>query len=103
MHPQTKLGIPTSNNTYKRNAPDNITLEISLKVKDTVTQKCYVTLCHLKMHPHTKFGILTSNNIGDMLLTQCKWTNTQNGQTVQLLFASRSPFVGKKELKRAVT
>ena len=35
------------------------------KVKVTVTQKWYVTLCHSKMHPYTKFGIPASNNTGD--------------------------------------
>ena len=36
-----------------------------VKVKVTVTQKWYATLCHLKMHPHIKFEIPTSKNIGD--------------------------------------
>ena len=40
-----------------------------VKVKVTVTRKCYATLHHPKMHPHTKFGIPTSKNIGDMYRT----------------------------------
>ena len=34
-----------------------------VKVKFTVTQKWYETLCHPKMLPHTIFGIPTSKNI----------------------------------------
>ena len=34
-----------------------------VKLKGTVTQVWYATLCHPKMHPHTKFEIPTSNNM----------------------------------------
>ena len=61
MHPQTKFGIPTSNNM--RYALEMIILKTRSEVKVTVTRQWYVTLPHPKMHPHTKFGIPTSKNI----------------------------------------
>ena len=53
---------------YRRYAPDTIILKTrsDVKVKVSVTLKCYETLCYLNMHPRTKFGIPTSKNIGDM-------------------------------------
>ena len=74
MHPHTKFGMPTSKNIgdmhQTRSGTDGhfitIKTKSEVKVKVTVTQKWYATLCHLKMHPHTKFGIPTLKNIGDM-------------------------------------
>ena len=51
---------------YRRYAPDSMQfLEIKseVKLKVTVNQSWYGTLCHPKMHPHTKFEIPTSNNM----------------------------------------
>ena len=58
-----------------------------------MTQKWYVTLCHLKMYPHTKFEIPTSKNIGDMDRTR----SGPDRRTVRLLYASQSSFGGKKK------
>ena len=40
-----------------------------VKLKVTITQLWYATLCYSKMHPHNKLEIPTSNNIRDMLQT----------------------------------
>ena len=88
-----------------------------VKIKDTVTQGWYVTLCHpkmhrsthqiyapdtiilktsyvslphLKIHQHTKFGVPTLKNIGDMQQTQSRMDRQKDGLTVQLLYASQS-------------
>ena len=57
-----------------------------VKVKVTVTQLWYVTLCHPKMHPQTKFEIPTSNNTRyapDTIIlktrSEAKVTETTNG------------------------
>ena len=57
---------------YRRYASDSMQFletRSEVKVKVTVTQLWYATLCHPKMYPHTKFEIPTSNNIRDMLRT----------------------------------
>ena len=51
---------------YRRYAPDSMQFletRSEVKIKVTVTQLWYATLCHPKMHPHTKFEIPTSNNM----------------------------------------
>ena len=48
---------------YKRYAPDTNILKTRSKVRVTVTQEWYVTLCPSKMHAHTKCEIPTSNNM----------------------------------------
>ena len=58
---------------YRRYAPDSMTIldtRSEVKIKDTVTQGWYATLCHSKMHAHTKFGNPTANNMRDMLRTR---------------------------------
>ena len=50
-------------------APDSMPIletRSEVKVKLTVAQRWYATLCHPKTHAHTKFGIPTSNNLKDM-------------------------------------
>ena len=54
MHPNTKFGIPSSNNM--RYAPDTIILKTRSEVKVIVTRRWYATLRHPKMHQHTKLG-----------------------------------------------
>ena len=88
---------------YRRYAPDTkrdgrtdsviaIKIRSEPKVKVTLTQKLYATLCHPMVHPHTKFGSITSKNIGNMPLTR----SGTEGRTVRLLYASQSSFGGIK-------
>ena len=58
---------------YRKYAPDSMQFletRSDFKLKVTVTQLWYRTLCHPKMHQHTKFEIPTSNNIRDMHRTR---------------------------------
>ena len=96
---------------YRRYAPDTkrdgrtdgrtdivitIKTKSEVKVKVTVTQKWYATLCHPKMHPHTKFGIPTSKNIGDIHRTR----NGTDGRTVSAITICLQKFLwGHKKIK----
>ena len=71
---------------YRRYAPDSMQFletRSEVKIKVTVTQLWYVTLCHPKMHPHTKFEIPTSNHISYRIMV-CDTSSSQDASTHQI-------------------
>ena len=60
---------------YRRYAPDSMQFlktRSEVKVKVTVTQLWYATLCHPKMHPHTKFEIPTKRYAPDTIILKTR-------------------------------
>ena len=102
MHQHIKFEIPTSKNigyiNRTRSGTDGLTdgrtdiviaikTRSEVKVKVTVTRKCYVTLLNPKMHSHTKEYRRYAPN------------TKRDGRTVRLLYASQSSFGGIKIIR----
>ena len=96
MYPHSKFGIPTSkqNKIYDL---DMFFLELGseAKVKITVTQKQYATLCDTKVYPHTKFGTPASNYKTDKFRTRFRFRLTDCQLCFKLAWSS-SPLVAAK-------